>query len=149
MAAVAVSRRDGGPAFHPTIPTNGNGRETSGFSSGTTAHIFPTSGLDSPATPHTFRTIGVDVPETAHAYPPMGVDVPETAHSSPTTGVDAPKTAHAYAPMGVDVPKTTHSSPTIPPCYARNSAAWSVAHSRNVRGGAPVSSANVDVTNAG
>ena len=36
-----------------------------------------------------------------------------------------------------------------PPCYARNSAAWSVAHSRKVRGGAPVSSANVDVTNAG
>jgi hypothetical protein len=33
--------------------------------------------------------------------------------------------------------------------YARNSAAWSVAHSRKVRGGAPVSSANVDVTNAG
>ena len=33
--------------------------------------------------------------------------------------------------------------------YARNSAAWSVAHSRNVRGGAPVSSENVDVTNAG
>jgi hypothetical protein len=36
-----------------------------------------------------------------------------------------------------------------PPCHARNSAAWSVAHWRNVRGGAPVSSANVDVTNAG
>jgi len=36
-----------------------------------------------------------------------------------------------------------------PPSYARNSAAWSVAHWRNVRGGTPVSSANVDVTNAG
>jgi hypothetical protein len=33
--------------------------------------------------------------------------------------------------------------------YARNSAAWSVAHSRKVRGGAPVTSAHVDVTNAG
>jgi hypothetical protein len=33
--------------------------------------------------------------------------------------------------------------------YALNSAAWSVAHSKKVRGGAPVSSATVDVTNAG
>jgi hypothetical protein len=33
--------------------------------------------------------------------------------------------------------------------YARKSPAWSVAHSRKVRAGIPVSSANVDVTTAG
>jgi hypothetical protein len=47
------------------------------------------------------------------------------------------------------IPSRKYRRPSRVDIYARNSATWSVAHSKKVRGGAPVSSPTVDVTNAG
>jgi hypothetical protein len=53
------------------------------------------------------------------------------------------------ARAGRDRQRTNPAGPLRVGIYLRNSAAWSVAHSRKVRGAVAVTSANVEVTNAG